>query len=93
MSIACVQSLSSPVVLCRLCSFRLWADGEIQHLLCDTHVGQPLHGPHVLISSEAGYLWQLLRDSINVIDSKAEQRGLRVITSDMVKYMAETTGP
>ncbi len=69
-------------------SSRFWADGEIQHLLCDTHVVQPPQGLSVLISSEAGYLWQLLRDGINAIDSKAEQQGRHVITSDMVKYMA-----
>lgn len=66
-------SLFLLLLFCADC--RLQADGEIQHLLCDTYVRQPPHGPHVLISSEAGYLWQLLRDSINVIDSKPEQQG------------------
>ncbi len=89
MSIACVQSLSSPVVLCSLC-VRLGSGLMAKSSTCcvDTHVVQPPQGLSVLISSEAGYLWQLLRDGINAIDSKAEQQGRHVITSDMVKYMA-----
>lgn len=47
----------------------------------------------MLISIEAGYLWQLLRDSIRAIDSKAQQQGCHMITFDMLKYMAQITDP